>query len=268
MEYRLGTIKETEAIYELVWQTIKSIYPRFYPKEVVDFFCNHHSLTAITDDIKNGNVSVLLVDGVIVGTGSFVGNHITRVYVTPDEQRKGYGTFIMKCIEREIINNYDKAFLDASLPAAQLYEKMGYKTIKHEKYPVENDVVLAYEVMEKELHWTNTAIDYDGKIFVPKMNSENGEVDEQTIFTYHQNGNHLWAEYSGGDIHRGTLIGTVAQNGSLDFTYQHMNKNMQLRIGKCKSVPKVLEDGKIELLEEWQWLNGDCSEGTSVLQEL
>lgn len=32
------------------------------------------------------------------------------------------------------------------------------------------------------------------------MNSENGEVNEQTIFTYHQNGKLLWADYSGGNI--------------------------------------------------------------------
>ena len=32
------------------------------------------------------------------------------------------------------------------------------------------------------------------------MNSENGEVNEQTIFTYHQNGKLLWEEYSGGNI--------------------------------------------------------------------
>ena len=32
------------------------------------------------------------------------------------------------------------------------------------------------------------------------MNSENGEVNEQTTFAYHQNGKLLWAEYSGGDI--------------------------------------------------------------------
>lgn len=60
-------------------------------------------------------------------------------------------------------------------------------------------MILAYEVMEKELHKTSTDINYDGRIFVPKMNSENVEVSEQTVFRYHQNGCLLWAEYNGGD---------------------------------------------------------------------
>ena len=106
----------------------------------------------------------------------------------------------------------DKAYLDASLPAAALYEKLGFSTIKHERYPVENGVILAYEVMEKELNKVSTDICYDGRRFIPKMNSENGEVSEQTTFTYHQNGKLLWAEYSGGNILKGFLIGTVSIN--------------------------------------------------------
>ncbi len=78
-------------------------------------------------------------------------NHITRVYVLPEHQKKGYGTFIMKNIEAQISEKYDKAYLDASLPATTLYEKLGFATVSHERYPVENGVILAYEVMEKEL---------------------------------------------------------------------------------------------------------------------
>lgn len=149
MEYRLATVQELEIIYTIVQFTIKKVYPRYYPAEVVDFFCKHHNLAAITEDVENNNVSVLIVDNRIVGTGSFVDNHITRVYVLPEYQGRGYGTFIMQVIESEIIKKYDKAILDASLPAAHLYEKLGYKTVKHEKYPVENEAVLVYEVMEK-----------------------------------------------------------------------------------------------------------------------
>lgn len=40
-----------------------------------------------------------------------------------------------------------------------------------------------------------------------------------------------------------------------------------LRGGVCYSVPQVLDSGKIELAEKWQWLNGDKSEGASVIVE-
>lgn len=80
--------------------------------------------------------------------------------------------------------------------------------------------------------------------------------------------NLLWAEYSGGDILKGSLIGTVLCNGELDFVYHHMNQNMQIKTGKCHSVPTVQENGKIELSEQWQWTTGDCSKGESLLVEV
>ena len=151
MRYELATKQELQEIYEVVQHTIKTVYPKYYPKEVVDFFCEHHGEEAIQKDIENGHVGVLRVDGKIVATGCFVEDHITRVYVLPEYQKKGYGTFIITMIETEIAKKYDKAYLDASLPAAALYEKLGFVTIKHEKSPVENEVILAYEIMEKEL---------------------------------------------------------------------------------------------------------------------
>lgn len=268
MIYELATIEEVQAVYDLVQHTIKTVYPKYYPAEVVVFFCELHSKETIRKDIENGYVSVLKIDGNIVGTGCFVDNHITRVYVLPEHQKMGYGTFVIKNIEAQISKKYDKAYLDASLPAAVLYEKRGFSTIKHECYPVKNGVILAYEVMEKELRKASTDICYDGRRFISKMNSENGEVNEQTTFTYHQNGNLLWAEYRGGDILKGSLIGTVSTNGELDFVYHHMNQDMQVKTGKCHSVPTVLEDGKIKLSEKWEWTSGDCSKGESLLMEV
>lgn len=149
MIYELAKPEELQAVYDVVQHTIKTIYPKYYPMEVVDFFCEHHSKDSIAKDIEKGYVSVLKIDGNIVATGCFVDNHITRVYVLPEHQKKGYGTFIMKNIEAAISEKYEKAYLDASLPAAALYEKLGFATVKHERYPVENGVILAYEVMEK-----------------------------------------------------------------------------------------------------------------------
>lgn len=96
-------------------------------------------------------MGVLLVGNRIVGTGCFDGAHITGVYVLPDYQKKGCGTYIMDCLEGEIAKKHDTAVLDASLPAASLYEHRGYKTVGHGVYELENDVKLVYEIMEKNL---------------------------------------------------------------------------------------------------------------------
>lgn len=92
---------------------------------------------------------MLLVEGCLAGTGSREGDHITRVYVSPSFQGKGYGTYIIKKLEEEIFSDYGRIYLDASLPACHLYETLGYKTSYHDKWEVENGVILVYEVMEK-----------------------------------------------------------------------------------------------------------------------
>ena len=151
MEYFRAKEGNINMIVELVRDTINTIYPKYYPKEVVDFFCEIHCHKNISEDIKNGNVGILMVDNDIVGTGCYKENHITRVYVRPEHQGKGYGTYIMDCLEKEIALKNGTIYLDASLPACQFYEKRGYKTIKHESYEVDNGVVLVYEIMEKRI---------------------------------------------------------------------------------------------------------------------
>ncbi len=149
MKYIKATEKDTEQILMIVQETIRTIYPKYYPKEVVDFFCELHCRENIYKDIKSGFVGILQNNNVTVGTGCYKDNHITRVYVKPEYQGKGYGSYIMQCLENEISLKYDTVYLDASLPASHLYEKRGYQTIRHERWNVENGRILVYEVMEK-----------------------------------------------------------------------------------------------------------------------
>ena len=88
MLYELAKTQELNEIYEVVQHTIKTVYPKYYPKEVVDFFSTLHSKEVIAKDIENGCVGVLKQEGRIVATGCFVENHITRVYVLPEYQKK------------------------------------------------------------------------------------------------------------------------------------------------------------------------------------
>lgn len=149
MYYTKATRKDIQVVYDIVQQTVKKIYPNDYPVEVVDFFCQLHSKEAIQKDVESGKVSVLVVDEEMVATGCFIENHITRVYVLPKHQGKGYGKLIMNAIETEIAKKYDTAYLDASLPAEAFYRKLGYQVLKQEEYTVQNGVILTYKVMQK-----------------------------------------------------------------------------------------------------------------------
>lgn len=152
MKYAKATSDMANEIYNVLHTAIKTIYPKYYPKGVVDFFCSHHSKEHVLDGIASGNMGVLVYDDVIVGIGCFDVNHITGVYVLPSYQNQGCGSHIMDCLEKEIAKMYDTVILDASLPAVCLYEHRGYKTVGHGMYELENDVKLVYEIMEKRLN--------------------------------------------------------------------------------------------------------------------
>ena len=111
MTYELAAMENLQDIYDVVQRTIQTIYPQYYPAEVVAFFCGLHSKEAIAKDIGNGSVGVLKADGKIVATGCFEGNHITRVYVLPEYQKRGFGTRIMKTLETRIGETYDSVNL-------------------------------------------------------------------------------------------------------------------------------------------------------------
>jgi len=150
MEYRKAMKEDAECIFDLVQNTIKTIYPKYYPQKVVGFFCEHHKKENIIADIQNGYVCILLCDNRLVGTGTHTGSHITRIFAAPECQGRGYGSYIMQQIEKEIALTYTAAYLDASLAASIFYEHRGYKTVKHERIAVD-DEVLVYEIMKKEL---------------------------------------------------------------------------------------------------------------------
>ncbi|SDN28282.1 GNAT family N-acetyltransferase [Acetanaerobacterium elongatum] len=257
-------------VHGIVTHTIQAVYPRYYPGEVVEFFLNHHREENILIDLQNGKTYLVTDNQKIVGTGSLDKNHITRVFVLPEHQGKGYGTYLMDYLEGMIAKDYPAAILDASQPAMGLYLKRGYITTENLQIVAAHNRVLCYPAMQKLLPFAEASpeeFSYDGRTFLAVENSENGEVSQKTIFRYHQNDDTVWAEYSGGEISKGLLIGKV-QNGGLSFTYQHINHQGRLRMGKCLSRPQLLPDGRLRLNERWQWLNGDCTAGSSIVEEI
>lgn len=104
--------------------------------------------------------------------------------------------------------------------------------------------------------------------FSSVTNTKNGDVGSQTIFHYSQQGDLVWAEYSGGSIRRGNLIARWIEGTILEMRYQHVSASNEFKTGRCQSRPEVLPDGRLRLYEEWQWTSGDQSSGTSVIEEI
>lgn len=108
---------------------------------------------------------------------------------------------------------------------------------------------------------------YHNKTFKPISNSENGETSEETVFLYKQEGNILTAEYSGGKVKKGHLIGIVDEKGIIDMRYHQINDKGEIMTGSCTSTPEILPNGKIRLHESWEWTSGDKSKGESIIEE-
>ncbi len=110
-------------------------------------------------------------------------------------------------------------------------------------------------------------INYHLKTFKPIQNSDNGETSEETLFLYKQEGNILTAEYVGGKIIKGHLIGLVDQQGCIQMRYHQINNQGEIMTGMCNSTPEILPNGKIRLHESWEWTSGDRSKGQSIIEE-
>ncbi len=134
-------------IYELIHRTIEEIYTKYYSDEAVRFFLELHSKKNILKDISDGKVYVVTLGRDVIGTGTLDGDHIKRLFVLPRFQGQGIGTLIMDRFESEIIKNYGAAWLDSSLPAGKFYSSRGYVAKEYKEHKLENDKVLAYEIM-------------------------------------------------------------------------------------------------------------------------
>lgn len=108
----------------------------------------------------------------------------------------------------------------------------------------------------------------NNKKFTSLENTANGEVGADTVFHYHQEGDIISADYAGGSIVKGHLLGNMLADGTLDFRYHHINADGVLMLGQCRSTPQLLPDGRLQFHEKWQWLSGDKSAGESIIVEI
>ena len=209
-----------EAVKNIICHTIETVYPRYYPKGVVDFFLAHHSDENIKSDIDKGNVYLFSHNSNIVGTGSIQhGNEIARVFVLPEFQGRGFGSEIIEHLERQVACSHNFVSLHASLPAYLMYIKRGYTQVAFETIIAPGETILCVPVLQKKLqHEIPETGYYNGRIFSVRENSSNGQVSGETVFIYHQKGATVWAEYSGGEIVRGYMIGTAGAKNVLTST--------------------------------------------------
>jgi hypothetical protein len=105
----------------------------------------------------------------------------------------------------------------------------------------------------------------DGRAFVGVHNSASGEVSGDTVFRYRERDGEIWAEYGGGSVVRGYLVGTRTGD-DLDFRYVHLSAGGATASGHCTARLELLADGRIRSHEAWEWESREGA-GSSVVEE-
>ncbi|MFF8957015.1 hypothetical protein [Streptomyces sp. NPDC014894] len=105
----------------------------------------------------------------------------------------------------------------------------------------------------------------DGLLLAPVADQAPGQVGTGTRFRYHESEGRIWAEYEGGDVVRGHLVGT-REGDRLDFRYVQLTTDGTTSSGHCVSTVLDLPDGRVRLEETWEWESREGS-GVSVVEE-
>jgi hypothetical protein len=109
--------------------------------------------------------------------------------------------------------------------------------------------------------------DFNNKKFALIQNSEHGEVGTDTIFRYKQEDNFVTADYSGGTIRYGKIIGKLAGD-KLSMLYQCLTNDNELRAGRATAKVTNTDKGRMKLSLDWEWLTETDIKGRSEYIEI
>ena len=121
----------------------------------------------------------------------------------------------------------------------------------------------------------SSRIDYDDRRFqpvepdqepTPSLGRPQPPDGELPLAHYHQDGDLVSAEFSGGSVRIGRLVGRVRLDDTIDASYCFVTVSGQTVAGACVSTPTVLADGRVRLSEDWRRIDG--SSGVSFIEEV
>jgi len=109
-------------------------------------------------------------------------------------------------------------------------------------------------------------ISLDGRTLAGVTNADAGEVGGDTRFEFEQEGDRIYARYSGGEVVDGHLVGTF-DGREWVIRYAQLNTDRETATGHSRGTVELLEDGRVRVEDEWQW-ESKAGAGESVLEEV
>jgi hypothetical protein len=111
-------------------------------------------------------------------------------------------------------------------------------------------------------------LSYDGRRFRSAARETADQAGSGPVGHYHQAGSVVWAEFAGGRVVRGSLVGSCDPEGVLSLAYCQLLSDGSVLAGRCTSIPTVLDDGRVRLREHWERFGAHAATGVSVIEEI
>lgn len=118
--------RDAEDVCRIVRSTILQVYSRHYPQAVVDEFIKSNDPQTILSDIDRGCVYYIRCGVSAVGTVTVRSDLISRLYVLPLYQGRGFGEALLEFAESRVAQLYKKAWLEAVPSSESFYLRHGY----------------------------------------------------------------------------------------------------------------------------------------------
>lgn len=108
----------------------------------------------------------------------------------------------------------------------------------------------------------------DNRVFVPVDNSTGGIVDARTRFHFWQDGDAFYADYFGGDVREGHIIGRFTGPRTGQMLYHCMTVDRQLKAGRALATFHLSDAGRASMTLDWRWISGGDENGRSQYEEI
>ena len=95
----------------------------------------------------------------------------------------------------------------------------------------------------------------------------NGVVNKDTVFLFTQKDGVVTAQYSGGKVLQGFLVGRIADD-KVQFSYCQLQTDGKLDHGNSLCEVGKTQEGKITLTEHFTWGSRNEKEGVNIFREL
>jgi hypothetical protein len=105
-------------------------------------------------------------------------------------------------------------------------------------------------------------IDYEGRLF------QRAGGGDGTVARYRQDGDLVWADFTGGTVRRGAVIGRCGPDGTLRLAYAMVLATGEVISGHTVNIPQWCADGQLVLREEWERFGKHAETGVSYLEEV